>query len=74
MWSNDKKRSKLGKFLEKKGYTQTELGKVTELNKSTISKICTDGSYVPSGTTIKKIMKALRMLEPNLKPDDFFDI
>jgi len=74
MWSRGKKRSKLGKFLDKNGYTQTELGELTKLNKSTISKLCTDASYVPSGNTIKKVMKALRMLDSNLKPDDFFDI
>lgn len=47
---------------------------MTGVNRNTIGKIYTDSSYIPSGKTIKKIMKALRMLDPNLKPDDFFDI
>ncbi|MFE7084093.1 helix-turn-helix domain-containing protein [Priestia megaterium] len=74
MWSKGKKRSKLGRFLDKEGYSQTELSKITKINKNTISKICNDSNYVPSGTTIKKIMKALRKLDSKLKPDDFFDI
>ncbi|MCA4157731.1 helix-turn-helix domain-containing protein [Priestia megaterium] len=68
------KRSKLGSFLDKKGYNISKLAQVTGVNRNTIGKIYTDSSYIPSGKTIKKIMKALRMLDPNLKPDDFFDI
>ncbi|MCM3186800.1 helix-turn-helix domain-containing protein [Priestia megaterium] len=74
MWSKGKKRSKLGRFLDKEGYSQTKLSEITKINKNTISKICNDSNYVPSGTTIKKIMKALRKLDSKLKPDDFFDI
>jgi hypothetical protein len=47
---------------------------MTGLNRNTISKIYTDSSYVPSGATIKKIMKALRSLDPSKKTEDFFDI
>ncbi|MCJ7983558.1 helix-turn-helix transcriptional regulator [Priestia sp. OVL9] len=55
MWSKGKKRSKLGRFLDKEGYSQTELSEITKINKNTISKICNDSNYVPSGTTIKKL-------------------
>ncbi|MBU8589299.1 helix-turn-helix transcriptional regulator [Priestia megaterium] len=74
MWSTGKKRSKLGRFLDRKGYSQTELGKVSKLNKNTVSKICNDPNYTPSIVTIKKVMKALKKLDPKLKSEDFFDI
>lgn len=74
LWSTGKKRSKLGRFLDRKGYSQTELGKVSKLNKNTVSKICNDPNYTPSIVTIKKVMKALKKLDPKLKSEDFFDI
>jgi len=69
-----RKRSKLGRFLEKKGYKQSELSKTANLNRNTVAKIYNDSNYIPSGTTIKKVMKALRNLDPSLKAEDFFDI
>ena len=74
LWSGGKKRSKLGKFLDRQGYSQTELGEVAKLNKNTVSKICNDPTYTPSVVTIKKVMKALKKLDPKLKSEDFFDI
>ena len=47
---------------------------MTGVNRNTLGKIYTDSNYIPSGKTIKKIMKALRQLDPNLKTEDFFDI
>ncbi|WP_425595286.1 helix-turn-helix transcriptional regulator [Priestia flexa] len=74
MWGFGKKRSKVGKFIDRKGYTQEDLMAASKVGRNTISKICNDPDYTPSVTTIKKIMKALRQLDPNLKTDDFFDI
>ncbi|MED4287555.1 helix-turn-helix transcriptional regulator [Priestia megaterium] len=68
------KRSKLGRFLDKHGYNQTKLSKMTGVNRTTIVRIYTDSNYIPSGTTIRKIMKALKLLDPSLKSEDFFDI
>ncbi|MGG3186870.1 helix-turn-helix transcriptional regulator [Priestia megaterium] len=74
MSDKGRKRSKLGRFLEKKGYKQSELSKIANLNRNTVAKIYNDSNYIPSGTTIKKVMKALRNLDPSLKAEDFFDI
>ncbi|MBX9971021.1 helix-turn-helix domain-containing protein [Priestia aryabhattai] len=74
MSDKGRKRSKLGRFLEKKGYKQSELSKTANLNRNTVAKIYNDSNYIPSGTTIKKVMKALRNLDPSLKAEDFFDI
>lgn len=74
LWSAGKSRSKLGRFLDKKGYSQTELGEIAKLNKNTISKICNDPTYTPSVVTIKKVMRAIKRLDPSKKTEDFFDI
>ncbi|MED5247476.1 helix-turn-helix domain-containing protein [Priestia sp. LL-8] len=44
MWSKGNKRSKLGRFLDKEGYSQTKLSEITKINKNTISKLCNDSN------------------------------
>ncbi|MEK1831448.1 helix-turn-helix transcriptional regulator [Priestia megaterium] len=48
-----------------KGYTQTEVVKATKINRKTVSKIYNDSSYIPSGSTIKKVMNILKRLIQN---------
>lgn len=74
MWGLGKNRSKVGKFIDKHGYTQEELRKAAKIGRSTASRVCSDPKYVPSGNTIKKIMRAIKKLDPNARTDDFFDI
>ena len=66
-------KSKLGKYLIEKGYTQTEIVKVTDIKRRTVSKIFNDSNYIPSGSTIKKIMNVLKKLDPKNKIEDFFN-
>ncbi|PLT32872.1 helix-turn-helix transcriptional regulator [Bacillus sp. V5-8f] len=74
MFWERKTRSKLGKFLDKEGYSQEELVKASKVSRNTVSRICTNPDYVPSGNVIKKIMKAIRQIDPGAKTEDFFDI
>ncbi len=74
MWGIGKKRSKLGKFIDKNGYSQEDLMKVAKIGRSTASRVCADPDYSPTANTIKKIMKAVRKIDPNAKVDDFFDM
>ncbi|MCA4157885.1 helix-turn-helix domain-containing protein [Priestia megaterium] len=67
------KKSKLGKYLMEKGYTQTEIVKITNLNKLTVGKIFNDSNYIPSGLTIKKIMNVLKKIDSKNKIEDFFN-
>jgi predicted transcriptional regulator len=69
-----KPRTKLGKWLDARGITQEWLVRKTKLNRTTISKISSDDEYSPTLPTIKKIMKALREVDPAANPDDFFDM
>lgn len=74
MFWERKKRSRLGKFLDREGFTQEELVKVSKVSRNTISRICSDPDYTPTTSTVKKIMQAIRKIDPGAKVDDFFDM
>jgi transcriptional regulator with XRE-family HTH domain len=69
-----KKRTKVGRWLDKHGYTQEELKDNAKIGRNTASRICSDPDYTPTGATIKKVMKAIRKIDPGAKVDDFFDM
>jgi predicted transcriptional regulator len=69
-----KPRTSLGKWLDARGITQEWLSTKTKIHRGTISKIASDSEYSPTLPTIRKIMKAIREVDPAAKPDDFFDM
>lgn len=69
-----KRRSKLGKWIDKNGYTQEDLVKEAKVSRNTVSKACSDPDYIPSPTVMKKILNAVRRIDPSAKADDFFDM
>jgi transcriptional regulator with XRE-family HTH domain len=73
-FESSKKRSKLGKLIDRHGYSQEELREETRVSRNTISKACNDPDYVPSPSVMKKLMKAIRALDPGAKADDYFDL
>ena len=71
----NKKRSKLGKFLDSKGISQQWLSKKSGVGRTTISNLSKgDEDHTPNAKTIKKIMKAINEIDPNKKSSDFFDV
>lgn len=74
MWGLGKSRSKLGKWLDKQGLEQQDLVSEASVNKNTVSKVCNDGDYIPSQAVVKKILKAVRKIDPNAKMSDFWDV
>jgi DNA-binding XRE family transcriptional regulator len=74
MFGIGKRRSRVGKFLDKHRYTQEEMSEKAKINRNTTSKLCNEPDYVPGPTVLKKVMKFLRRIDPNAKTDDFFDI
>lgn len=75
MFGLGKKRSKLGKWLDKRGISQTWLAKSSGVNRNTINALAAgDNEREPNTRTIKKIVKALKEIDPNVKSNDFFDI
>jgi transcriptional regulator with XRE-family HTH domain len=69
-----KRRSKIGKWIDKNGYTQEDLVREAKISRNTVSKVCSDPDYIPSPTVMKKILKAIRKIEPGIKTDKFWDI
>lgn len=75
MFGLGKKRSKLGKWLDKRGISQTWLAAKSGVNRNTINALTSgDSDRAPTTRTIKKILKALREVDPTIKGDDFFDL
>ncbi|MCQ6302082.1 transcriptional regulator [Bacillus cereus] len=75
MWKfGGKKRTKLGKFLDRNGFTQQDLQNIAKLSQPTVTKACNDKEYIPSPTVMKKILKAIRQIKPNAKSHDFWDM
>lgn len=69
-----KPRTKLGKFLDLRGISQEWLVRQTKVSRNTISKLSSDESYSPTLATVKKVMAAIREVDPTARPEDFFDI
>jgi len=69
-----KERTKLGRWLDERGVTQQWLVKQTKLNKLTISNLANDEEHTPTFATMKKIITALRKIDPNVKQDDFWSM
>lgn len=69
-----KPRTRIGKWLDARGITQEWLVGKTKISRNTISKIASDKDYSPTLPTIKKIMKAIKEVDPAAKANDFFDM
>jgi len=69
-----KKRSKLGKWLDRHGISQTEFAKMSGVSRPTITRLCSDDNHHPNMSTAKKIIKALRELDSNVNYDDFWNM
>ncbi|MGM7683580.1 helix-turn-helix transcriptional regulator [Cytobacillus sp. Hm23] len=61
--------------MDKRGISQQWLSKCSGVGRTTISNLTKGNSdHTPNASTIKKIMKAIRKIDPNAKVDDFFDM
>ncbi|MGA6841325.1 XRE family transcriptional regulator [Priestia megaterium] len=74
MSGSRKKRSKLGKFLDRHKIDQEWLVRQSGLGRNTIGDLANSNDRSPTTRTIQKIMKVIRKIDPNAKADDFFDI
>ncbi len=74
MFGLGKKRSKLGKWLDKRGITQQWLCKEAGINKDTATRAASSDEYSPNLKTANKIIKALKKIDPNVKQDDFWSV
>jgi predicted transcriptional regulator len=69
-----KQRSKFGEFIDRHSITVVEFAKVSGVNRKTLGKACNDKDYIPRQDVMKKILKAARKIDPNVKMSDFWDM
>ncbi|MGG3504738.1 transcriptional regulator [Paenibacillus lautus] len=74
MFGLGKRRTALGEWLDRRGIKQEWLVSKTKLGRTTISNACGDTGYIPSGSSIQKIIKALREVDPSIRADQFWDL
>lgn len=67
-----KERSRLGKWIDRKGITQEWLVQETGLNRSSISDLCDGTVESPRSSTRTKIINALQKVEPSVSAADFW--
>ena len=72
LWGG-KPRSRLGRWLDERGISQEWLVKKSKVSRNTVSEL-TAGKRNPTLPTVKKLMKAIREVDPAAKADDFFDM
>lgn len=72
MFGLGKQRSRLGKYLDDNDIPQQWLVDETKLNKKTISQLASKDKPLPSGTTMQKILQALRKKDKSLRQEDFW--
>jgi predicted transcriptional regulator len=70
-----KNRSKLGEWLDKNGVSQEWLVRQAEVGRSTIQDLASGSKKrEPTARTMKKIMTAIRQIDPNAKATDFWEM
>lgn len=74
MFGLGKQRSKLGKWIDQRGIKQEWIIQEGGVSKGTVVKVCNEYGYVPSGSTMKKIIKALRKVDPSIRAEHFWDL
>lgn len=75
MYGLGKKRSRFGEWLDNRGISQQWVATQSKVSRSTISDLCKDEStHTPSQATMKKILTAIRKIDPTVKVDDFWDM
>lgn len=67
-----KKRSRLGKWLDRHGISQVEFSKLSGVSRPTITRLCSDDNHQPNMKTANKIVKAMRKLDPDISYEDFW--
>ncbi|EMI11249.1 XRE family transcriptional regulator [Anoxybacillus gonensis] len=74
MFGLGKPRSKFGKFIDRHSISIVEFAKESGVNRKTLGKACKDKNYIPRQDVMKKILKAARKIDPNVKMSDFWDM
>jgi DNA-binding XRE family transcriptional regulator len=74
MFGLGKRRSKFGKWIDRRGLKQEWIAEKSGVSRSTISQLANDDEREPTLKNARKIIKALREIDPNVKQDDFWSM
>lgn len=74
MWGFGKKRTKLGRFLDKHRIEQEWLVRKAGLGRNTVGDLANNPDRSPTRKTMQKILKVLREFDSQVKADDFWDM
>ncbi len=74
VWMFDMPRSAFGKWIKSHGVSTVELSEMSGVPRTTISSLATGEHKRPTRLTGRKLMKAIREIEPNAKESDFWDV
>lgn len=74
MYGLGKPETEVKKLLKRFGKNQQWLCAAAPVDKDTATKLCSDVRYYPSPTVAKKVLKALRLLEPKVKYEDLWSM
>lgn len=71
-----KSRSRFGKWLDshREEYNQLEFGEAAGVSKDTITKACSDDSFIPSAIVMRKVMAVVKRIDPGKRSSDFWDV
>ncbi|PGC81431.1 transcriptional regulator [Bacillus toyonensis] len=60
------------KWLDRYGIEQIEILKITKISSATLTKACRDKTYIPTPVVMKKLLKAIRKVDPSAQSQDFW--
>ncbi len=74
MWIFKAPRTRFGKWLDQIGISQTDLSRSSGVPITTISSLARGEAKKPTRLTGRKLMKAIREIDPEAKERDFWDV
>ena len=69
-----RKRTKFGAWLNEHRLSQTELSRMSGVSSTTINSLSTGRAERPTRLTGRKLMRAVREIDPGVKESDFWDV
>lgn len=73
-WFFGPPRSKFGKWIERRGLTQTDIAEMSGVTVQTVSRLANGTTQSPTRLTARKIINALRNFDPTVDARDFWDM
>lgn len=74
MWSFRPPRSPFGKWLDNNDISQQVVSLKSGVADATISNLASGKTKKPSRLTLRKLMKAIKEIDPSCRPGDFWDV